>query len=1053
MKISACILLLVSTIFAEPVKIKLTDNTSQCVDPAISIDPFGNAHVVWQDNRCGDWEIFYAKIDANGAILINNINVSQSGAQSITPDVSTDGDGNAYIVWIERDELYYAVLDGSGKKSVEKIQIVGYTCAVPAISTLSNGTSNISFEYRQTTIYKFYYVQVDSKGKIIDKAVQLADWDILGEKWHYSGIDNDLAGNSYIFYRYRNTGLFPLDHALFYAKIGPARNVLVHGRIKNRPHADHPAVAAADPNLFLIYSDDRGAGRGIYDLKNVDDDIRVDQGGVNADYPTVASDQTHNTYIAWSDEREGNQEIYLSHLNEENKFVESNVRITETTGNSTLPDIDMDGHGNYYLVWQDETDGDWELWMTKGPNEFVGNDYQKWSFAHITDIHVGTKKQDEIVFSDIYPPFLEIKFAASFCNAIEDIAKLPNMPTFILVTGDVAELADPYYFRIYRTIKSIFTKNYNINIYEVPGNHDRYKFEVPLSIVASDENLEKYYDTMECPSEIWNPDGASKLNLLNNFAQYNNTNNLQSGLGLSYFNFYFEYRQYQFIGIDSGADDKDLADLHIDFKPESKGIHDLQIKALKELNIDKKKIIFMHHPIYKKGILKENASITQNRLEFIDYCQKRNVKLVLSGHTHENVIHDRDGTEATEWPLRETPNNWDGEPIFVQTSSVTKEENNGYRIINVLNEEELSIEESTLHDNYPIFHQMCFAEGSGTLHSYDSQKRHTGYKIDNIGQINKKAFPSMGSFATDIPHSYYLGYYDESKPQAIILYNPHDDYHFELAGFSDDTSRIGAIVSDIVFEIPGIKITPSTLDKFKIESDSTFTYATSDNQKYFGISISRELNDNYRSFKIENTTISKIDTFRFKFIGKARLSFANVGEYRTYDLALSQIGTDTTKILCKNIAIARKQTHVVEPTSWESLGSADIKVGIDQDSNGTIDSTAIVHPLTRVKQGLSIPQPDEFGILVNYPNPFNSQTTIRYDLSEDSHVRLGVYDVLGRCVCNLMDMQVDAGSHNIQWNGKNDNGEEMPSGMYILTMQINGLTEYITKSTKMVLLK
>ena len=73
-----------------------------------------------------------------------------------------------------------------------------------------------------------------------------------------------------------------------------------------------------------------------------------------------------------------------------------------------------------------------------------------------------------------------------------------------------------------------------------------------------------------------------------------------------------------------------------------------------------------------------------------------------------------------------------------------------------------------------------------------------------------------------------------------------------------------------------------------------------------------------------------------------------------------------------------------------------------------------------------------------YPNPFNPSTTIDYQLSVGSDVSLIIYDMKGSIVKTLVSNFQDAGLHQVTWNGKNDNGGQVSSGMYLVRMQTNG---------------
>ena len=82
--------------------------------------------------------------------------------------------------------------------------------------------------------------------------------------------------------------------------------------------------------------------------------------------------------------------------------------------------------------------------------------------------------------------------------------------------------------------------------------------------------------------------------------------------------------------------------------------------------------------------------------------------------------------------------------------------------------------------------------------------------------------------------------------------------------------------------------------------------------------------------------------------------------------------------------------------------------------------------------------PETFVLHKNYPNPFNPNTTIRFDLPEASNVSL-VNDMMGREVTSLINSQIDAGYHFIQWDGSNNIGTFVAAGVYIYTIQAGSI--------------
>jgi hypothetical protein len=74
--------------------------------------------------------------------------------------------------------------------------------------------------------------------------------------------------------------------------------------------------------------------------------------------------------------------------------------------------------------------------------------------------------------------------------------------------------------------------------------------------------------------------------------------------------------------------------------------------------------------------------------------------------------------------------------------------------------------------------------------------------------------------------------------------------------------------------------------------------------------------------------------------------------------------------------------------------------------------------------------PDRFVLHQNYPNPFNPFTNIKFDLPHAAPVRLDIYNILGRRVKTLINDVYRAGFHSVIWNGTDDDGHSIASGVY-----------------------
>ena len=81
-------------------------------------------------------------------------------------------------------------------------------------------------------------------------------------------------------------------------------------------------------------------------------------------------------------------------------------------------------------------------------------------------------------------------------------------------------------------------------------------------------------------------------------------------------------------------------------------------------------------------------------------------------------------------------------------------------------------------------------------------------------------------------------------------------------------------------------------------------------------------------------------------------------------------------------------------------------------------------------------QPQQFELAQNFPNPFNSTTTIKYNLKSSGNVLIKIYDLLGKEVTTLVDEKVPAGKYHLQWNASS-----FSSGIYLYSLHAGGFTE------------
>jgi len=146
----------------------------------------------------------------------------------------------------------------------------------------------------------------------------------------------------------------------------------------------------------------------------------------------------------------------------------------------------------------------------------------------------------------------------------------------------------------------------------------------------------------------------------------------------------------------------------------------------------------------------------------------------------------------------------------------------------------------------------------------------------------------------------------------------------------------------------------------------------------------------------------------------------------------------------KDVAV---RTKTLKKSHFKISESKITSLGYHQSENKKFKLHALIHVVEEGTEseemslsGLSTSTlPRAFSLSQNYPNPFNPTTTITFDvpgeLGEEKQVRLNIYDIRGRKVRTLVDSEFEPGNHRAIWDGKNDRGQRVASGVYLYTLR------------------
>lgn len=184
-------------------------------------------------------------------------------------------------------------------------------------------------------------------------------------------------------------------------------------------------------------------------------------------------------------------------------------------------------------------------------------------------------------------------------------------------------------------------------------------------------------------------------------------------------------------------------------------------------------------------------------------------------------------------------------------------------------------------------------------------------------------------------------------------------------------------------------------------------------------------------------------------LGKELLSLKDIKSDEKNRIIYNDILSELAFIYCKRGDLANAEKYALEfkqnSDDAEMLELVNLEIEETKRllENGEIkyiqpeaDSPAVQDTLSESGSAMA----------ANYPNPSNAATTIRYSIEEPGMVTIRIYNVLGEQVCNLLQCRQEAGKQHIIWNGKNDTGLDVPSGIYFYVIKTN-TKQFVNKMT------
>ena len=349
---------------------RLTWNTGFSSAPTIALDSNNHIHVVWEDNTPGNYEIFHKK-STNKGVNWTLKRLTWNSGQSYYPAIAIDTNNHIHIVWFDMTpgnaEIFYKKSTDGGANWSQKRLTWNSSCSeCPAIAVDSNNHIHVVWEDWTPGNAEIFYKKSTDGG---------ASWSHKRLTWNSDhSCAPVIAIDTYDHIHVSWFDMTPGNAEIFYKKSTDGGTTWSHERLTwNSGQSGSPAIAVDSNNHIHVAWADYTPGfynTDIFYKKSTDGGAnwilkRLTWNSGQSYRPAIAVDSDTHIHVVWWDNTPGNYEIFYK-LSTDGGANWSLERLTWNSGSSCDPSIAIDSDNNIYVVWENSTDEDTEIFY-KGP--------------------------------------------------------------------------------------------------------------------------------------------------------------------------------------------------------------------------------------------------------------------------------------------------------------------------------------------------------------------------------------------------------------------------------------------------------------------------------------------------------------------------------------------------------------------------------------------------------------------------------------------------------------------------------------------------------------
>ncbi len=332
--------------------------------PATASDSNGNIHIVWQDLRNGNWEVYYKKLNNLGVNLTSDIRLTFNPSSSENPKVAVDFNSNLHVVWLDGSNVYYKKLNNNGLAISPDIPISLTSSNNYDLTIDSNNNIHIVWDSNNNIFYK----KLNQFGVNVTANILLSS-----QSWQPS-IIVDQNNNLHVVFVQPNGNY---GSKISYTKLNnnggtltPIFDIVPEGGY-GALHYNPSIVIGNNGNLHLthiyqVYGSEGNYRRFDNNGSLISSLSFVSSSGAPTFSPAdISIDNEENIHLTFrTDGPSGNSEIYYTKI-KNGSIIVPNARLTLDPAPSLASSITVDAFNNAHVVWQEYRDGNPEIYYKR----------------------------------------------------------------------------------------------------------------------------------------------------------------------------------------------------------------------------------------------------------------------------------------------------------------------------------------------------------------------------------------------------------------------------------------------------------------------------------------------------------------------------------------------------------------------------------------------------------------------------------------------------------------------------------------------------------------